>query len=70
MSAKDGIRPDSPLKEVIKNQKAKSVLKRYGFACFDCGGLGTEKLRHAARCHGFDVKNLIQEILKATSHGR
>lgn len=56
------IHPDVELKELLKNERAKEVLRKRGFACFKCSGIGKEKLRHAAQCHGIDVTELIKEL--------
>ena len=70
MSAKTKISPDTNLKELLKNNRAKAVLKKYGIACFECGGLGAEKLVHAADCHGIDVDRIIKEITSPASSKR
>lgn len=67
MTPRDRIKPDIELKEVLKLPRAKEVLARYSFACFKCGGIGKEKLIHAAQCHGIDVEVLIREILDGAS---
>lgn len=57
------IHPDTELKDLLKNEKARDVLSKKGFACFKCSGIAKEKLRHAAQCHGIDVNELIEAIL-------
>lgn len=57
------VHPDMELKDLLKNERARKVLSKRGFACFKCSGLSKEKLRHAAQCHGIDVNELLRELL-------
>ena len=62
MSSKDRITKDSELKDVLKHPKAREVFDHRGFKCPQCGGFASEKLLHAAQCHGLDIEELIKEI--------
>ena len=63
MNRKEQIKPETELKDLLKSPQARKVFLQYRLACMKCGGIGKEKLYHAAQCHGIDTEELIRQIL-------
>ena len=67
MKSKSHIKPDAELKDLLKLPRVKEVFIRYRLGCLKCSGIGSEKLKHAAQCHGIDLEELMQSILDGSS---
>lgn len=57
---------ESIIGEVVRsNPKATEIFEKKGLTCYSCPVASMEKLEQAAKMHGLNVDDLIEELNKA-----